>query len=79
MSARKETEGLSVGACESGAVHKSAKSARCDTVLWLKALDKYENSNMPNINKVAMSMAALRPKLNEISQGKFGKKSLRVD
>ena len=48
-------------------------------MLYLKDLDGTENARLPNMSKIGMSMAALRPKLNQMSQSKYGNKSLRAD
>ena len=34
---------------------------------------------MPSLSKISKAMKAFRPKLNEISQGEFGDKTLRVE
>ena len=52
--------------------------AKSDGVLFLKALDE-SDADVHNINEIGKSMAAFRPKLNEISQAEFGNKKLRVD
>ena len=60
-------------------VSKLVARDKSDGVLFLKALDESDDSALPNINKIGKSMAAFRPKLNEISQAEFGNKKLRVD
>ena len=75
MGARNDAEAVSVGACK----EFSEASARCDVALWLKPFGAPGDLHLPSVDKIGAKMADFRLKLNEISQGKFGDKSMRVD
>ena len=75
MNARNNAETFLEGACK----EFSAASARCDAVLFLKALGNPVDTYFPFVNKIGMAISDFRAKLNEKSQGKLGNKSLRVD
>ena len=46
--------------------------------MWLHALDTHRDQ-MPSLSMISQAVARLRPKINEISQGEYGDKTLRVE
>ena len=67
VKARNDAEGVFGEAFENQKADNSAASARSDSVLWIKDLNRPEDSALPNINKIGISMSAFRLKLNEKS------------
>ena len=46
--------------------------------MWLHALDTHRDQ-MRSLSMISQAVARLRPKINEISQGEYGDKTLRVE